>query len=180
MSNTTPRLTVARQAFWKAFDNTPTLNAQFNRTYRFDATEQTGDIRQADIAEYPPRPTIAQMPALACLLASDATPWVTNQQQNLSSTCLALLWVPQYDVGKAESLWEQLVLALWQAIDPVTTVECWRGDPNNGRAIWNFEVLGTNWEVLKIEAANVESPVAIMARIMLRWSMIWDPKVQTG
>ena len=172
----TGRITRARQCLWGAIDATPAIKNQLNHMYRFDQTDQGADPTGPVQPMIPPAPGIGNMPALALWQSSGATPWNLNQSQKLSDVIQCSLWTPHWNLPPAELLWEQIVICFWQTINPATQVEFWRGDPNNGFAIWNMEQGNYTLRPYKVEPDNKSSPWGVQMDWPVTMYQNWNPR----
>ena len=102
-----PLLTQFRRAVRDSIDNWSGLRGVFNRKWYFE------DANQLQAAE--PEPSLGEMPAIHIGAGTIATPWVTNQGQDLTGTIAVTIWTPHFYLPTLELIYQEIQRALWQA-----------------------------------------------------------------
>lgn len=103
-------LTNCRRAVWTAIEGWSGLSGEFKRKYKYE--DKPGGAGT--------EPTIGDMPALQIYPAAPTSDWVLNQSQRIDYPLQFTLWTPDWDVTKAEQLWEEIIKALYQNLDPAS------------------------------------------------------------
>jgi len=111
----TPILTACRQAVWTAIDTHVPLQGVFKRRYKFE--DKPGGVGKKNLQ---PNPTMGEIPALAIYPAQPSSGWVLNQNQQVMYPLQFTFWTADWDVLKAEFLWEELIKAVYLNLEPGT------------------------------------------------------------
>ena len=105
-----PILTQIRNAVWYSIDNYSALTTgvgKLNKKYKWD---DSGATVVPD-----PIPGLGELPALSIWQASDASPWSSNQEQQIAAALECKLWTPELNLRKAELIWQLFHRAIWDA-----------------------------------------------------------------
>jgi hypothetical protein len=104
---TLPLLTQFRRAVRDSIDNWDNLRDVFARKWYFENKNQ--------LQSPEPEPSLSEMPAIHIGAGTVATPWVTNQGQDLTGTVSITIWTPQLYLPSMELIYQEIQRALWQA-----------------------------------------------------------------
>lgn len=108
----TPILTACRQAVWTAIDTHVPLQGKFKRKYKYE--DRPGGIPG------PPSPTAGDLNAIELYPTNATTPWTLNQSMRIEYPLEFRLWTRDWQVTEAEFLWEEIVKALYQQMEPTS------------------------------------------------------------
>jgi hypothetical protein len=110
-------LTPARNGVWTCIENWSGLadasnptGRVFNREFRFDG----------DTPAFVDQPNASDLPSIAVLPSSLATPWITNQQQKWTITTPIRIWTADWHLQDAEQIAEEVIRAIFRYADVAT------------------------------------------------------------
>lgn len=108
----TPILTACRQAVWTAIEAHSPLSGKFKKKFKYE--DRPGGIPG------PPSPTMGDLNALEIYPANSTTAWTLNQYQQVLYPLEFRVWTRDWQVTEAEFLWEELIKAMYQQLEPAS------------------------------------------------------------